>query len=324
MLIVTGGWIEPNIHANRLKMWRGRAFDTEIIYISPNGKTRNCKAPDHYLLKLRDNAVGGLVYGHPIVCGGSSTTHTKNCERLGSPKKAEYIEMLDLRYNAASILISRKNGAEQKLWVTGGRNGKASWLSSTEYVSTNKMFSGPGVYLPFGLKYHCMARFNRSTVVLLGGLSHRSNLRPSLFMDTDKETLTEAPTLTEKRYLHQCGQISLGTGGENVVVMTGGTVERRKAEMTEVLMPDQDGFHVWVKGPDLPPRLQLGDGVSTPDGSFLMVAGQDSFSASILRLTCSTTSIQSCQWKKLEGELFVRRRQHVTIVVPSSYITCTP
>ncbi len=326
MLIVTGGRIVAS-------QWIGKTVDTEIYHISQDGKMKQCDAAEHYLSTWRELPVGGLLYGQPFVCGGGVSTTDKNyfvanndCQKLGSRK--DNIVMSEKRSSPASILITRQNGAEQKLWITGGANENlpfGKYLKTTEYVSTNKRFSGSGVVLPKRLKSHCMSHYNQSTVLIIGGRSDFGATQASLFMNIDKDELTEGPELIKTRYGHECGLLSMGESKR--VVMAGGFKGGSLTSDIEILMPHPDGSHNWMTGPNIPVSLGLGfgAGVATPEGSFLMVAGvkrRSDFSTSVFQLACSTSSLSTCRWTKLEGELFVGRKYHVAIMVPSTYLPC--
>ena len=98
--------------------------------------------------------VGGLLFGQVLVCGGGvlanrvdrrNNSYHADCQWLG-PKTGN-IKMREKRFSASSIFISKQNGNEQKLWVTGGEVGRPAdkfykILQTTEFVSPLRQFAG--------------------------------------------------------------------------------------------------------------------------------------------------------------------------------------
>ena len=245
-----------------------------------------------------------------------------DCEKLGS--KSGNIKMREKRLMSGSILITKKNGAEQKLWVTGGYNvytgSNNKKLSKTsEYVSTVKTLASQGPDLPLKLGSHCMAHVNQSTIVILGGSGDKPLAGFSwIFVDIDNKVLSQELKLSRERSGHSCGQVSVG--GQKVVVMAGGG-----RNSTELMIPNQDGSFTWKDGPDLPHFVTDGPSVSLSNGNFLLVGGAIHMLRSlhyIMQLSCPTEEIQDCLWTKLDQELFVGRGSHLAMMVPRNFVPC--
>ena len=108
-------------------------------------------------------AIGGLLDGIPIICGGTNLAYTSNkCYKIESKKSNEFVEMSTTRSNAAGVVI---NGST--LWITGGKDHNANVFSSTEFIQENETMPGPK--LPIPLVGHTMVNIDNDLTMVIGG-----------------------------------------------------------------------------------------------------------------------------------------------------------
>ncbi len=323
LFLLTGGRIGVGYFS-------GYGFDTEVYDASAMEK--QCNVADKYLTHERILGVGGFIYGQPMVCGGGEKNLRENvhvysgCEWLGS--KPGNVPMREKRLRASSILITKQNGIEQKLWLAGGERLSKQPLRTTEFVSPVKRFAGPGPSLPIPLTGHCAVKLNQSTVMILGG--RRAPRLNWFFFDIEREVLSQGQRLSNHRYFHVCGQVALGQG-QKVVVMAGGYAPMTaKTGSSEILVRTNDGNLRWKNGPKLPIPIQYGVGVSIPsNGRFLLAGGKTGGQtggytlAYIYQLACPTDKIRDCKWTRFDREMVGARYHHVGMIVPSNFASCT-
>ena len=110
-------------------------------------------------------AIGGLIEGIPIICGGSISAYTSNkCYTITSKKSDQDVTMSTLRSNAAGVVI---NGST--LWITGGKDHNANALLSSEFIQLNRTMPGPN--LPIPLAGHTMVNIDDLTMFIGGGFT---------------------------------------------------------------------------------------------------------------------------------------------------------
>ena len=108
-------------------------------------------------------AIGGLLEGIPIICGGFNYAYTSNkCYKIESKMSYEIVEMSTTRSNAAGVVI---NGST--LWITGGKDHNANALSSSEFIQLNGTMPGPN--LPIPLAGHTMVNIDNDLTMFIGG-----------------------------------------------------------------------------------------------------------------------------------------------------------
>ena len=141
----------------------GGAYDEsiEMIDLSISG---NYQCPNwvNYPIAIF-GAIGGLLEGIPIICGGSNFAYTSNkCYTITSKKSNQDVTMSTLRSNAAGVVI---NGST--LWITGGKDHNANVFSSTEFIQENETMPGPK--LPIPLVGHTMVNIDNDLTMVIGG-----------------------------------------------------------------------------------------------------------------------------------------------------------
>ena len=141
----------------------GGAYDEtiEMIDLSISG---NYQCPNwvNYPIAIF-GAIGGLLEGIPIICGGSNYAYTSNkCYTITSKKSNQTVTMSTLRSNAAGVVI---NGST--LWITGGKDHNANPLLSSEFIHLNGTMQGPK--LPIPLVGHTMINIDNDLTIVMGG-----------------------------------------------------------------------------------------------------------------------------------------------------------
>ena len=108
-------------------------------------------------------AIGGLLEGEPIICGGFNNAYTsKNCYEITSKRSDQLVIMSTMRSNAAGVVI---NGST--FWITGGKDHNANALLSSEFIQWNGTMPGPK--LPNPLVGHTMVIINNDLTMVIGG-----------------------------------------------------------------------------------------------------------------------------------------------------------
>ena len=267
---------------------------------------------------------GGLLSGNtPLICGGSihkswRKPTASQCFTLEStvPRSLMYVR----RMRAASIVTDGGNS----LWITGGFQFKGAVIrKTTEFVSLNGTRPGPD--LPMPVHWHCLAKINETSAIMIGGeiaLTHNTSMasNKTWFYNFNTTSWTPGPSLDHARETASCGLITDSADGSKMVVITGGfTVNDTYMNSTEVLVL---GSNEWMGGPDLPEPLDSAPGITTSDGkSFLFVGGmaQSGYRSSIYRLQCFH---KKCHWNKMKQTLSQIRSSGVAMLIPDSMANC--
>ena len=107
-------------------------------------------------------AIGGLLEGIPIICGGVNHKYTSNkCYKITS-KMSYQVIMSTMRSNAAGVVIDGST-----FWITGGKDRNANALLSSELIQWNGTMPGPE--LPNPLVGHTMVIIDNDLTMVIGG-----------------------------------------------------------------------------------------------------------------------------------------------------------
>ena len=108
-------------------------------------------------------AIGGLLEGKPIICGGTASAYTSNkCYKMTSKQSYQFAIMSTVRSHAAGVVIN-----DSTLWITGGKDHNANALSSSEFIQLNGTMPGPE--LPIPLVGHTMVNIDNDLTMVIGG-----------------------------------------------------------------------------------------------------------------------------------------------------------
>lgn len=118
---------------------------TEIVSLNKQDNNNNNDKSQDILndFTCRGGAVGGLLRGQPIICGGYKHPLVfQDCFFVGQPRKSDHSQtnnMLFKRAAASSIVLS-----PDTLWIVGGYDPDYDHLNSTEFVRFDEK-SIPGI-----------------------------------------------------------------------------------------------------------------------------------------------------------------------------------
>ena len=118
---------------------------TEIVSLNKQDNNNNNDKSQDILndFTCRGGAVGGLLRGQPIICGGYKHPLVfQDCFFVGQPRESDHSQtnnMLFKRAAASSIVLS-----PDTLWIVGGYDPDYDHLNSTEFVRFDEK-SIPGI-----------------------------------------------------------------------------------------------------------------------------------------------------------------------------------
>ena len=151
--------------------------NSQVLDVSTTSTT--CSNLPAYPLSLHC-AVGGIIDGSVIMCGGLLTSGypPQTCYRFEKNTNSWklHCNMQSKRFHHASVVM--KNA----LFITGGYDGNFNMLASTEYVYSNgTVQSGPD--LPMARNGHCQVTLHDGKVMIMGARSPTSLDRNVIVMD---------------------------------------------------------------------------------------------------------------------------------------------
>ncbi len=284
----------------------------------------SCSGIGDYYARI-GNAAGGLLRGRfPLICGGNfqSNVRSTNCYVVGNSSIAARIT--EGRSFPAALVV---NDGEA-LWLTGGTKYSSStvYLNTTEYIYLDGAQPEAGPDMPLPLVGHCLVRLDRKSAMLIGGYQgdwgdyeHRTWL-----FDFDEQKWTPGPNMTHGKTNPACGLIRDSVTGESIVVVTTGWGDSESrhhlTNSTELWVPQSDR---WIPGPDFPKLAVGASGVtSSKRRHFIVVGGQGQHYEELFDLYQLQCFRLQCEWKKMEQELNVARKDPVVMRIPDGMATC--
>ena len=195
--------------------------NTNKCQVIDSSSSTSCTNLKFYPLSIH-NAVGGVVSGFPIICGGYRTS--------GSPRQTESCYRFNKDSNSWKLHCSMKSGRshhaatvvnEDALFITGGIY-KGN-LASTEFIHANgSVTSGPN--LPVAREGHCMVTLHDSKVIIIGAESPSSLRKNVLVFDPADNSYTTGPSMKYERVYSACTLFhSQLHNGRPVVLAAGGS-----------------------------------------------------------------------------------------------------
>ncbi len=270
------------------------------------------------------DATGSIMFHKgepvPVVCGGiNSFTQVVNqmCYSLSDPFEQYSGPMLSPRVGAASLVID--DG--RTLWVTGGYSDSTIYktTSYTQIGGSNSTLAsvGSGEDLIFSRRYHCMAKIDQSTAILLGGKSKDGKFQYMTWsIDINVMEWRPKMSLNTGRSRHVCGVLKdLSLPDMKYVIAAGGEAsDGIVTDTVEVVIVPENGsnfhsnFAPWEYGPKLPEAISNPVGSTTGNQSKILVIGGSTSSEHPAVLGTSSVYVMSCsalqcQWGKLDYEI---------------------
>ena len=303
--------ISTSTKGNRILVLTGSpdvdSRQTEIVRTGRNGPS--CGVPK-YPTKIMA-AVGTMVDGSPMVCGGRTYDIAKasnQCHYLENGQFQITRESLpEKRFNAAAIEL------DGKMWLTGGRTDANEYLYTTLLVSKDEVEYF--IELPNKRGGHCMIKINETSALLAGGWNTDTH-----FIDLQTLEWSPGPDLPTVRF--EAGCSSFKHGDTTVVVIAGGNIG--DGIDNSVMFMDVKK-NQWENGPIMPVKMSAFPLLPTPDGQGLLALGGWSGAENrdtILYLDCPG-SLDTCQWKNWRKNMRMGRALHVALYIPNNLNLCS-
>ena len=214
---------------------------TEVIDLA-DSSNMTCTSAFWDLESERNGAIGGLINGTPILCGGEDSSNKRygSCIVFGLTKT--FIELKERRSYAASVMLN-----ETTLWIMGGHSDSINENSSTtELITLDSATSVSGPVLPMGVYESCAVKYNQSHIYLTGGRGksvekwqHQNEVWIyNTLIDGGSSSWIEGPKMNRKRSEHGCTVLHHGL--KSWIVVAGGS-----RQTVEILDPNTNK---WVMG----------------------------------------------------------------------------
>ena len=145
----------------------------------------------------------GVLEEVPLICGGfnGKTRNTlDDCIAIAHPN-LKNTKMLEKRRWIVGIVLDHPS---KRFWVTGGVS-----KSTTEFVYLDKP-SEKGPDLPFTISNHCMIKYNKNSVFIIGGNQNGTLSDKTWIIDPTKNfDIEEGPSFNSPKSLMACGKIQI-------------------------------------------------------------------------------------------------------------------
>ena len=208
-ILVATGWPEEDCMAN-----------SEVMDLVD--KSLSCQNLAPFAKKTR-GAIGALVNGIPLICGGySSFGYSDECYKITKSMTSLVTKMNSKRYGADSVVVDNN-----LLWVLGGRKDTSTYLSSTEYISISEYVqiqigAGAGPDLPLAVYEHAIVAWNSSYFMLIGGHDGDGYLAKTFNYHEGKQEWISGPELNQARSSHGVGLGMDTATSEHYIAVSGG------------------------------------------------------------------------------------------------------
>ena len=118
-------------------------------------------------ISSRTRSVGGVLKGHPIICGGRNQKGTRQCETLQDcydiRAQKKLSDLILKREAAASVVLD-----QDTLWIVGGHDSDVD-SNSSEFVRLEEPpIKGPN--FPFTISCHTMVKVDENLIFVIGGI----------------------------------------------------------------------------------------------------------------------------------------------------------
>jgi len=302
-IVVTTGFIEGDGLVN--------AKTSEVIDILEFDKT--CKNLESAPTQ-RWAAVGGVLKGRPLICGGFNGTHSfKDCFYISGDQVNNQPSMSQIRSFATSLVLKDPATNEEYMWVVGGFEDVD--LSSTEFVYTDKPAKA-GPKLDFVVAHHCMVQTADDAVYIVAGKQEGAMTNKVWIVDpTNNFQVKEGPSLKADRYFHSCAAMKDEETGAVKIVVAGGFGSHGPTASVEIL-DTSSADNTWVAGPSLPSANLFAGQMLTEPGQHAtaVLAVADT---SLLSLSSGAT-----EWSASVKTIQYGRMMPVVLAVPDKITSC--
>lgn len=188
-------------------------------------------------------AVGGVIQGTPILCGGVIIdTNTGKFDDISfndmkpvsdcyahdqSLSRWKFLARLNTPVMHHSCVI-----IDTRLWITGGQgqNNDKKGIRTTVYLDIHGRIS-QGPFLPYKMYGHCMVVLEDGKVMILGGFNNDYGV---IIYDAEKNTFTRRHSKLQKRRLFSaCSLFHSAIHKMRPVVLIVGGYEENSAEVLD-------------------------------------------------------------------------------------------
>lgn len=198
----------------------------------------NCSGYSKTLVDLPQNtdvAVGGVLMGFPVICGGNSNVKEHNeCYKLSSDGSnwIKFATMTAVRSDAAAVVLPNK------IWVTGGWYGKDyQALSSTELISIDGHVQA-GPYLTDLVWGHTLIQVE-DRIFVIGGSDNKRTYQSTTIFNAELTEVHAGPILNCARRYHGCCSVkSRNHLGRTVIILAGGRPNSTSVELLDYSQRD--------------------------------------------------------------------------------------
>jgi len=254
-----------------------------------------------------EGAVGAILNGTPIVCGGRySSTFYQACYKLTNGGWQEFASMNERRLLAAGIMF------KNKFHIFGGYNDASGNLQTSEIISIDGAVEY-GPELPEAVSSHAITSINSTVSLLSGGWT--GDYSPlTWFFNHETQAFSSGPSLLEGRQNHGSATIVDKVTKAKIPMVTGGIGNGySRLDTTELLING-----MWQSGPPLPKALDSFSMLEIHGDAYMFGGDDGDYNSAIYQLTCSSGI---CSWSTLNQELKVARIDTIAIPVPNNFCT---
>ena len=118
-------------------------------------------------ISSRTRSVGGVLKGHPILCGGRNQKGSRQCETLQDCfdiRAQKKLSDLTLKREAAASVVLDQD----TLWIVGGHDSDID-SNTSEFVRLDEPpMKGPN--FPFAISCHTMVKVEENLIFVIGGI----------------------------------------------------------------------------------------------------------------------------------------------------------
>jgi len=288
-VLVTTGFIEGDGLVN--------AKTSEVIDILEFDKT--CKNLESAPTQ-RWAAVGGVLEGRPLICGGFNGTHSfKDCFYVAGDQNHNQPSMAQIRSFATSMVLKDQDSNEEYMWVVGGFYDVD--LSTTEFVYANKPAKA-GPSLDFIVAHHCMVQTAEDAIYIVAGKQEGEMTNKVWIVDpTNNFKVTQGPSLLANRYFHSCAAMKDDDTGSVKIVVAGGFGSHGPTASVEIL-DTSSADNAWEAGPALPSaNLFAGQMITEPgeDKTAVLAVADTALLALVSGATEWTPSVKTIKYGRM-------------------------
>ena len=292
--------------------------NTEILNL--NCPTFQCNKKDLPELRKTRNAVGGMIGGTPIICGGDGGDGTdykpyNKCFKLTDKDWKELssaLAKLKRFSGAGSIVIN------DQLLVSGGIG--SNGLTTQEFVPLDGQIMSSAIESP-SKNGHCIIKVNQTSILVTGGFTkgNQDHVPDTWVQNFGTLKVEKGPSMAKGRMYHACGKVQIG--GETILMVVGGRESYPGSYTKTTEYINLDGDAIWKDGPQLPFPLYLTTFIPSRNEQTAFLVGGKTGDGVVIdqtyRLVCDD-SPDSCAWEETETKLKQPRSTGLVFPIPNS------